>query len=158
MIKLINIIIIIIIINFIIPYALAVDASPSSEIKSKLEELKKGIASKAAKLKREVAQKLTNKSYVGTVENKTNNSLTVITKNGAKIVTINQDTVSPKTLNLKNYVAALGDIDDTGVLTAKKIIALEGVGSPHPEEERVFYYCLLISKKFDLQISNSERI
>jgi len=26
-------------------------------------------------------------------------------------------------------------------LTAKKIIALEGVGSPHPEEERVFYYC-----------------
>ncbi len=109
----------------------AAESSPSANIRIKLEELKKDIASKAAKLKNEVSRKLINKAYVGTVENKQNFSanktateITLVTKTGAKIVTINQDTVSPKTLNLKDYVAALGDIDDTGVLTAKKIILL----------------------------------
>ena len=40
----------------------AVDSTPSAEIKAKLEELKKEIASKAAKLKQEVNRKLQNKA------------------------------------------------------------------------------------------------
>ncbi|MDP3733036.1 MAG: hypothetical protein Q8Q91_00700, partial [Candidatus Daviesbacteria bacterium] len=83
----------------------AADSTPSADIKSKLEELKKEIASKAAKLKNEISRKLINKAYIGTVENKqsfsankTATEITLVTKTGAKIVTINQDTVSPKTL------------------------------------------------------------
>lgn len=113
----------------------AADASPSADIKQKLEELKKEIASKAAQLKQEVNQKLQNKAYAGNVKTKTDNSLTLATKTGPKIVSINQDTeyeskvkskvkFSAKTLGEEDYLAALGDIDNNGVLTAKKIILL----------------------------------
>ncbi len=128
----------------------AADSTPSADIRNKLEELKRDIASKAAKLKEAISQKLTNKAYVGTVENKTATEITLVTKTGAKIVTINQDTVfeskvkkqtrSSKTLSLKDYVAALGDIDDTGVLTAKKIILL-----PSPGEQKNYLWGEIVS-------------
>lgn len=122
------------IVIFITP-AYAAESTPSADIKSKLEELKKEIASKAAVLKAEVNRKLQDKAYVGTIEGKTQNSATLATRNGAKIVSINQDSVfeskiktrkslTLKTLSTKDYIAALGDIDETGVLTAKKIILL----------------------------------
>lgn len=137
MIRTITIIMIIIIISIIVSSTHAADSTPSAKIQSKLEDLKRDIASKAAKLKEAISQKLTNKAYVGTVENKqsfsankTADSLTLVTKTGAKIVTINQDTISPRTLTLKDYVAALGDIDDTGVLTAKKVILLPPTNLP----------------------------
>lgn len=53
---------------------------------------------------------------------------------GPKIVNINQDTIfqskvknkkfSKQTLTAEDYIACLGDVDETGVLTAKKVILL----------------------------------
>lgn len=113
----------------------AVDSTPSADVKSKLEELKKDIASKAAKLKQEIDKKLTNKAYVGKVKAKSKTSITLATKTGPKIVSINQDTVfeskikgkkySQKLISEEDYIATLGDIDETQVLTAKKIILLD---------------------------------
>lgn len=138
-------IIIITIINIIIIPAYAADSTPSADplrqsdseasIKSKLEELKKEIASKAAKLKQEVSLKLKDKAYVGKVKAKSAQSLTLAAQSGPKMVSINQDTVfeskikpkqkfSQKTVSEEDYIAALGDTDETGVLTAKKIILL----------------------------------
>lgn len=125
---------------YILP-AQAVDSTPSADIKAKLEQLKTEIASKAAQLKKEINQKLQNKAYVGTIKTKTVNtagqsgSVTLAAKTGPKIVTLNQDTVfdtfgksktrySLKTVAEEDYVTALGDIDDNGVLTAKKLILL----------------------------------
>ncbi|MBI2040214.1 hypothetical protein HYT18_04005 [Candidatus Microgenomates bacterium] len=112
----------------------AADSTPSANIKAKLEELKKEIASKAAKLKLEVNRKLQNKAYIGNLKAKSETSLTLATRGGPKIVTLNQDTIyegnvknkklSLKTLAEEDFVAALGDIDETGVLTAKKVILL----------------------------------
>ncbi len=122
--------------NYQLPTAYAAGSTPSAEIKSKLEELKKEIASKAAKLKQEISRKLKDKAYVGTVKAISETSLTLAAQSGPKMVSINQDTVfesrikskqkfSQKSLSSEDYIAALGDIDETGVLTAKKIILLQ---------------------------------
>lgn len=126
--------------TFYISSALALDSTPSADIKAKLEELKAEIASKAAKLKQEVNKKLQNKAYIGKVKTKTDSSLTIATRTGPKIVTINQDTLfenrtktkqkfSLKTLAEDDFVASLGDIDETQVLIAKKIVLLSPVTS-----------------------------
>lgn len=123
--KFITIIIFIIIIIFIVPLSLATDSTPSADIKSKLEELQKEIASKAAKLKQEVNKKLKDKAYAGAVKTKSQSSLTLTSKKGPKIVSLNQDTLLPKKkIAEKDYIAALGDIDETGVLIARKVILL----------------------------------
>ncbi len=117
------------------PPVFAAESSPSADIKAKLEELKKEIASKAAQIKKEVDRKLQNKAYVGKVKAKSDSSLTLATLSGPKIVNVNQDTVfdskvkskqkfSLKTTSEEDYVAALGDADETGILTAKKVILL----------------------------------
>lgn len=127
-----------------IPYTInpvfAAESTPSAGIKAKLEELKREIASKAAKLKQEINKKLQNRAYVGKVKTKTDTSITLATPTGAKIITINQDTVfeskvkktkySRKTLSEEDFIVGLGDIDDNGVLTAKKIILLP---APNPQ-------------------------
>ncbi len=117
------------IIILIAPPVFAIEASSSAsmsaELKVKLDELKKEIASKAAKLKQEVNLKLQNKAYIGTLKSKTDTSLILVSDTGTKNVTINQDTTykAPlKKLAEGNYFACLGDVDDNGVLTAKKII------------------------------------
>lgn len=131
--------------TYSLPPTFAADSTPSADIKDKLEELKKEIASKAAKLKQEVNRKLLNKAYVGKVKTKTTTSLTLAAKTGPKIVTINQDTIfesniklkqkfSQKSLAEENYIATLGDIDETGVLTAKKVILL-----PNPQKDSKTY-------------------
>lgn len=132
--KFIIVIIVIIFIKIIIPDVLAVDSTPSADIKVKLEELKKEIASKAAKLKQEVNRKLKDKAYVGKIKSKSTTSLNLTAKSGPKTISLNQDTiyessikkktVSLKTLKEEDFIAALGDIDETEVLIAKKIILL----------------------------------
>ncbi len=128
-------IIIIIILNLIFALpAIAADSTPSADIKSKLEELKKEIASKAAVLKQEVDKKLTNKAYIGKIKTKSATAITLASKNSPRIVNINQDTefvsqvkgkkYSQKLMSQEDYIAALGDIDENQVLTAKKIILL----------------------------------
>lgn len=123
------------IVHFPLSIALAADSTPSADIRAKLEELKKDIASRAAKLKQEIDKKLTNKAYAGKVKTKSKTSITLATRTGPKIVSINQDTVfdsqikgkkySLKLVSEEDYLAALGDIDETGVLIAKKIILLD---------------------------------
>ncbi|MEK7617116.1 MAG: hypothetical protein AAB414_03605 [Patescibacteria group bacterium] len=113
----------------------AADSTPSADIKSKLEELKKEIASKAAKLKQEVNKKLQNKAYVGLLKTKSDTSITLASNTGPKLISINQDTafeskvknrqkISLKGLSEEDYITALGDVDETQVLTAKKVILL----------------------------------
>ncbi len=116
----------------------AVDSTPSASIKTKLEELKKEIASKAAKLKQEVNQKLQNKAFVGFVKSKSEKTITIASSNGAKIISVNLDTTyetkskkvkySLKSLSEEDYIAALGDVDETGSLVAKKIVLLPDPG------------------------------
>ncbi len=79
--------------QFSIPTAKAIESSPSANVKSKLEELKKEIASKAAKLKTEVDRKLKNKAYSGKVKVKSDQSITLAANTGPKIVSVNQDTI-----------------------------------------------------------------
>lgn len=113
----------------------AAESSPSADIKSKLEELKKEIASKAAKLKGEVNKKLKDKAYIGKVKTVSASSITLAGRTGPKIITLNQDTIyesiaksktkiTQKNIEQEDNIAALGDIDETGVLIAKKIILL----------------------------------
>ena len=112
----------------------AADSTPSADIKIKLEQFKAEIASKAAKLKSEIDRKLTNRAYIGKVKQKSNTSLTLASSSGPRIITINQDSefaswvkgkkFSQKILSEEDYIASLGDIDETGVLTAKKIVLL----------------------------------
>lgn len=133
--KIITIIIFISIIIFIVPLSLATESTPSADVKAKLEELKKEIASKAAKFKQEVNRKLKDKAYIGKLKSKSSDTLTLATRTGPKIVNINEDTVfernfkgkskfSAKTIAEEDYLAALGDVDENGVLTAKKVILL----------------------------------
>ena len=134
----------------------AAESTPSADVKSKLEELKKDIASRAAKLKLEVNRRLQNKSYVGNVKAKSQTSLTLATRTGPKIITLNQDTIfesnvktkkfSGKTLAEEDYLAALGDVDEIGILTARKIILL-----PKPKEiEKTYLWGKIISISDDL--------
>lgn len=116
------------------PTAYAAESTPSSAIKEKLQELQAQIASKAAKLKQEINNKLQNKAYVGTVKSKSDTSLSLASATGPKMVTLNQDTeyvslskktkFSLKTLMEEDYIVSLGDIDDTGILTARRVILL----------------------------------
>lgn len=148
--KALAIIIIIIIINFtttlllqallILPPASGTDSTPSASVKGKLDALKQEIASKAAKLKTEINRKLQNKAYIGIVKSKSDSSITLATKAGSKLVSVNQDTQyedltpqkkgtkrkapSLQTITEESNLAGLGDVDDTGVLNAKKIIIL----------------------------------
>lgn len=146
--KLIYFLVVVLTVNFslLTATAVAVESTPSSDIKSKLEELKKEIASKAAKLKQEVNKKLQNKAYIGTVKTKSSSSIMLESKNGPKIVNFNQDTefvsnvkgkkYSPKVILEKDYLAALGDVDELGVLTAKRIVLLK---NPSLEVKKILW-------------------
>lgn len=144
-----------IVILFYIPQAYAADSTPSADIKAKLEALKKEIASKAAKLKQDVNNKLKDKAYVGKVKAKSTSSITLATKTGPKIVSLNQDTIfesnikskvkfTQKSIREEDYIAGLGDIDETGVLIAKKVILLE---TPSKEKTYLWGQVLSISEK-----------
>lgn len=118
----------------------AADSTPSADIRVKLEELKRAIASKAATIKLEVDKMLKDKTYIGKVKNISSTNLKLETKNGLKVVNISQDTqyasdvskkrYSQKLITEEDYLAALGNVDDTGALVSRKIILLP---TPNPE-------------------------
>lgn len=143
-----RILVIIIIINIMVSSAYATNSIPSADpntigtdIKTKLKELQKEIASKAAKLKQEISNKLTDKAYVGKVQTKGAFSITLASNGGPKIVSLNQDTILPKKkIAQEDYLAALGDVDETGVLTAKKVVLL-----PPATEQKTFLWGQIIS-------------
>ena len=123
---------------------LAKDATPAASltpIQQKLENLKQEIASKAAQIKSEISQKISNKAYAGVISQIQDQPhatasaklITLTTSKGNKVVSVNdftiyQDSSNPKkAMTVKNfsqgdYVAALGDVDDNQLLTAKKLI------------------------------------
>lgn len=125
--------------SLIVNHVYAAESTPSSslssDLKTKLNEFLKQSATKAAQLKQEISRKLLDKVYIGTLKSKNENSLTLACATGTKTVTVNQDTVfesklktkqkfSLKILSGEDYIAALGDVDDNGVLTARKIVLL----------------------------------
>lgn len=123
-------------------------ASPSADLKSKLQALQQEIASRAAEMKNEVSKKLQNKAYIGTVKNKNSTSLILTVYNSQKNININEYTeyvIKTKTYKgdegLKNIpldaaVACLGDIDDKGTLAAKRIVRLN---TPLPKLQTIVH-------------------
>lgn len=111
-------------------------ASPSANLKYKLKELQESIASKAAKLKNEIGNKLTSRAYVGTIQAISGTTITLSTQKGVKIVSISDFTEfrgwkKPNINSLadNDLIVALGDIDDTEGLTAKRIISCQDTGA-----------------------------
>ncbi len=132
----------------------AVNSTPSADIQSKVNEFIKQAASKAAMLAPQISKKLQDKAYVGKVKTKSSNSLTLAARTGPKIVSINQDTVyasnikgstkfSQKMIEEEDYLTALGDVDENGVLTAKKIILLNP--NPYTLDPKTFLWGQIIS-------------
>lgn len=129
-----------------LPYTIypvfAADSTPSADIQTKLKQLETEIASKAANLKQQLNKKLENKAYVGTLKTHSATSLTLASSSGPKLVNLNQDTdfksnikskkaFSADTLADEMYIAALGDIDETQVLTARQIVLLTKPSGAH---------------------------
>lgn len=116
-------------------------ASQSADLKSKLKLLQEEIASRAAGMKSEITKKLQNKAYVGTVKSKNSNSLVLSVRNSEKNINVSEFTEyvikskkstgnqGLKNITIDSAIACLGDIDDKGTLTAKRIIKLN---SPPP--------------------------
>lgn len=120
-------------------------ATQSSTLLQKIDSIKTEIASKAAALKNEVSQKISNKAVLGQIQlidstDKTSGKITIqAKKTDSLVVLINEYTIiqgpgskanTKKILTLKDLspsdvLIALGDIDDRNNLNAKKIVKLE---------------------------------
>lgn len=130
---------------FYIRETFALAASSSLDMKSKIKALQEEVASRAgaANLKLEVTKKLQNKAFVGFIKSKSDNSLILATDNGTKLINITEYTeytgkgkVGIKTIAPEDYIAALGDIDDNGVLTAKRVVKLT---PEQPSKKQIFF-------------------
>lgn len=108
-------------------------STSSAEFQSKLRSLQTEIASKAAKLKQEISKRLEDKAYIGKITSTTDEIITINNQNGEeKTIKLNEftnylDIVKNKKLSVSSLlnsdtIITLGDIDDNGVLTAKKLI------------------------------------
>ncbi len=123
-------------------------ATQSADFKAKLKALQDEIASKAVQLKNEISKKLQNKAYVGFVKSVSLASLNIEVKNATKTATINEFTQFTskgkiiKSVTIGDWVAALGDVDETGNLTAKKIVKM---APPKEIEEKIIYGIVLSS-------------
>ncbi len=129
----------------------AADSSPSAglndNLKSQFKTLEAEIASRAAQLKQQVSNQLQNKVYLGVVKSISDNSssdktIILATKDGSRIINTNdyteyidvstQTKTSRKTLFKEaaadDYIAALGDVDNNDVMTAKKIVKEDNPG------------------------------
>jgi len=154
-------------------FSYAAEATPSSgpveeaSIKSKLDQLKAEIASKAAKIKQEVSKELQDRVFIGNIQSISTLSLDLMTKDGPKKITLNIDTayenLNPKSKSLnfgglkkEATIAALGDIDDMGNLVAKKIVLLPT--SPAPAKTHLWGEIKAISKQtLTIEVKNSEK-
>lgn len=106
------------------------DASASSDLQSKLNQLKAEIASKAAAIKSQVDQKIENKAIAGLVQSKTDDQIILTTSDRNQTVLINKFTdyqyqgKVTKSISQDDFVVALGDIDDKGNLDAKRVVKM----------------------------------
>ncbi len=123
-------------------------ATSSPDLKAKLKALQDEVASRAAKLKSEVTKELQNKAYVGVIKSVSKDAITIATDKGTRLININDYTQyvnlvkstgkskSSKDLVVDDYIVALGDVDETSVLTAKKIIKFT---APKEEERKTVF-------------------
>lgn len=107
-------------------------ATQSSTLLQKINEIKNQIASKAAEIKQEVTQKIQNKAYIGKISDISGNNISLVVRDETKTINTNEYTAfqlkkgkSLKDLKKDDYIASLGDVDDKGALTAKKIIRFD---------------------------------
>lgn len=122
-------------------------STPSATTLDKLKSLRDELASKSAKYIPEVLKKLQNKAYIGFIKSKSDTAITIATDKGTKMVSVSDGTlvsgnsktktkITFKDLNVNDYLAALGDIDDNEVLIAKKLVK---ISPPKTEEEQTVY-------------------
>lgn len=129
--------------NYKLQTAYAANSTPSADVSNKLKALQAEIASQASKIKQEIGKKLQNKVFAGFIKTKSNTSLTLATLTGIRMVNINEYTdyqgkikTSLKNLAQDDYVIALGDIDESEVLTARRVIK---TASPSAEIREVIF-------------------
>jgi hypothetical protein len=147
-------------INFKISTIYAVNSTPSAKVQDKLEELKKEIASKSAsiasQLKSAVGQKLSDKIYYGQVITiETNHIYIQDSASETKVIKTGQDTKIDKNIKEKSFIVALGDIDDTKSLVAKKVTA-----SKTPRNINYLWGKVISAKenrRNDITIKNAEK-
>lgn len=107
-------------------------ATQSSTLLQKINEIKNQIASKAAEIKQEITQKIQNKAYIGKISDLSTSSISLLVRDETKTITVNEYTgfqikkgKTIKNLKKDDYIATLGDVDDKGMLIAKKIVKLD---------------------------------
>jgi hypothetical protein len=118
--------------------SLAQDSSPSGSLLQKLTELKEDIASKAAQIKTEMSKKVQNKAIIGSILDIRSTDITIQTLNSVKTVKYDEFTeiigskgkkIEIDTLETRDNIAALGDVDDKNVLVAQRLIFLDNLAS-----------------------------
>lgn len=128
--------------------AYAKESSPSAEpavatnsaMQTKIDDLKKEIASKAADLKAVMDKKIGNKVFTGKISRISTDTISIDAELGARSVTVNeytlyQDQSSQKikkafkldSIKSGDTVIALGEVDEKSIMTAKKVIRVNGV-------------------------------
>lgn len=155
----ITIINVITIIMLLVSPVYASESSPSANIQTKLKALQNDIASKAAKLASQVSQKIQNRVYVGYVNIKSEQGLTLDTHTGSKSAKLNQYTqFVGKNFTLKNmktgeYIAVLGDMDEKSVITAQKVVKLT---SPTQKEKQIIWGVVTEKSPNHINLKNSQ--
>lgn len=122
--------------------ASAKQASASSSLIEKINAIKQDVASKAAQYKEIVVKKLQNKALAGSILVVDDHSLTIKTLTENRVIAINEYTkflnksktkvkskFDIKNILVNDFVVALGDVDDKGVLTAKQLIKQDPIAS-----------------------------
>lgn len=116
----------------------AQESSPSGSLLQKLTELKEDIASKAAQLKTEMTKKVQNKAIIGSILDIGSSEITIQTLNSTKTIKYDEFTeiigakgkkIKIDTLEAKDSIAALGDMDDKNNLVAQRLVYLENYAS-----------------------------
>lgn len=122
--------------------SLAQDSSPSGSLLDKLNQLKTEIASKAAQIKSEVNKKVQDKAIIGTILNIDATEITLQTLNSEKQVKVDEFTeviglknkkIKLETLEARDSIAAIGDMDDKNNLVARRLVFLENFATSSGE-------------------------
>lgn len=116
-------------------------ASSSSTLLDKINEIKTKAASKAADFLSEVTKKLQNKAYIGVITSLDQEKITIKFDEDERVISTDEYTKvvfpgkTPKKLPVVSdiqtgdFVSALGDVDDKGVLKAKRIVKSSPIAS-----------------------------
>lgn len=112
----------------------ASSSSPSATVLEKFKSLLQGeIASKVAEFKESVAKVISNKAWPGQIESINEYQIRINVGGKVQSVGVDEYTIfdiptkskaraSLKNLSGEDFIVALGDVDDTGVLRAKKVV------------------------------------